>query len=176
MTRHSGGCTGTRFWHSWRVPVLTWCASDLCVRALAIVFSSSFSASPVSMATLTYTASQANAVHFVRIAGNPTDRCAHQCGLDHTAVVLSAVIIAMFIAFQLAWTCAIVSACAPPHILLSPLLITISSRPFCLCHSANMQRGCCLLAAYGTELNPGCVTLQCGPSSASAGDLRIGSA
>ena len=30
---------------------------------------------------------QANAVHFVRIAGNPTDRCAHQCGLDRTAVV-----------------------------------------------------------------------------------------
>lgn len=49
-------------------------------------------------------------MHFVRIAGNPTDRCAHQCGLDHTAVVLSAVIIAFFIAFQLAWTFAILSA------------------------------------------------------------------
>ena len=62
--------------------------------------------------TLTLTA-QANAVHFVRIAGNPVDRCAHECGLDHTAVVLSAVIVAMFIFFQLAWTCAIVSARAP---------------------------------------------------------------
>jgi len=46
----------------------------------------------------------------VRIAGNPADRCAHQCGLDHTAVVLAAVIVAMFIAFQLAWTFAILSA------------------------------------------------------------------
>ena len=55
---------------------------------------------------------QANAVHFVRIAGNPADRCAHQCGLDHTAVVLAAVIVAMFIAFQLAWTFAILSSCA----------------------------------------------------------------
>ena len=53
---------------------------------------------------------QANAVHFVRIAGNPADRCAHLCGLDHTAVVLAAVIVAMFIAFQLAWTFAILSA------------------------------------------------------------------